>query len=114
MQIGELQVVNEQLEQENIKLWEEIRLLKDQVSYLTHQCNLSSQSAIVAQQQMLSVQTTQQERPEISVLSLKGDDKKVCFYTGLPNYNVLEVLYRLLEPCTSSKRGQEEQNLIIR
>ena len=77
VEIGELLVVNEQLEQENTKLREEIRLLKDQVSYLTHQCNLSSQSAVVAQQQMLSVQTTQEERPEITALSLKGDDKKV-------------------------------------
>ena len=28
---------------------------------------------------MLSVQTTQQERPEISALSLKGDEKEVFF-----------------------------------
>ena len=79
MEIGKVQIVNEQLEQENTKLQEEICLLKDQVSYLTHQCNLSSQSALVAQQQMLSVQTTQQERPEISALSLKGDDKRYVF-----------------------------------
>ena len=71
---------------------------KKQVSYLTHQSNLCSQSAIVAQQQMLFVQTTQPERPEISAFLLKGDDKKVCFYTCLPNYIVFDALDRLLEP----------------
>ena len=34
----------------------------------------------------------QLERPEISALLLKGDDKKVCFYTSLPNNNVFEPL----------------------
>ena len=86
-------------------------MLKDQVSCITHQCNLSSQIAIVVQQQMLSFQTIQQERPEISALLLKGDDEKVCFYTGLSNYNVLKALYRHLEPLLS-KEGKKSRVLI--
>ena len=75
--------------------------VKNTVSYLTHQCNLCTQPAIVDQQQMLSVQTTHLQRPEISALLLKGDEKKVCFYTGLPNNNVFEALDQLLEPLPS-------------
>ena len=30
----------------------------------------------------------QQKKAELSALSLKGDDEKVHFYTGLPNYEV--------------------------
>ena len=113
MEIGELQTVNEQLEQNNIKLWEDICLLKDQVSYLTHQCILSSQSTIVAPQQMLSVQTTQHDRPEISALSLKGDDKKV--HSKNWSTKLQSFASPLSTPgATSFKRGQEEQNFIIR
>ena len=44
---------------------------------------------------MLFVQTSQPERPEISALLFKSDDKKAWFYTGLPKYNVLKPVINL-------------------
>ena len=55
VEIGELQIENEQLSQENTKLREEIDQLRTHVFHLTHLCNLSSQSATIAQEQMLSI-----------------------------------------------------------
>ena len=45
--------------------------------------------------------STQPERPEISGLLLKGNYKKVCFYTGLLNYSVFEALDQLLDSLLS-------------
>ena len=70
--------------------------------HLTHLCSLSSQSATIAEQQVLSIaQQAQQKKAEFTALSLKEDDEKVHFYTGLPNYEVFEKLYQLLEPLLS-------------
>ena len=102
VEIGELQIENEQLIQENTKLREEIDKLRTQMVQLTHLCSLSSQSATIAEQQVLSIaQQAQQKKAEFTALSLKGDDEKVRFYTGLPNYEVFEKLYQLLEPLLS-------------
>ena len=102
VEIGELQIENEQLIQENTKLQEETDKLRTQMVHLTHLCSLSSQSATIAEQQVLSIaQQAQQKKAEFTALSLKGDDEKVRFYTGLPNYEVFEKLYQLLEPLLS-------------
>ena len=61
--------------------------------HLTHLCSLSSQSATIAKQQKLSIgQQAQQMKLEFTALSLKGDEGKVRFYTGLANYEVFEKL----------------------
>ena len=102
VEIGELQIENEQLIQENAKLREEVDMLRNQMFHLTHLCNSSSQSATITQQQMSSIaQQSQQKKAELTALSLKGDDKKVRFYTGLPNYEVFEKVYKLMEPLLS-------------
>ena len=93
MGIGELQIENEQLIQENTKLREEIDQLRTQVFHLTHLCSLSSQAATTAQQQVLPITQQAQQEAELTALSLKDNDDKVCFYTGLPNYEVFEKLY---------------------
>ena len=103
VEIGELLIENEQLIQENTKLQEEIDQLRTQGFHLTHLCHLSSQLATVAQQQVLSITRQAQQEAELSDLSFKDNDDKVCFYTGLPNYEVFEKLYQLLEPLMLSK-----------
>ena len=42
----------------------------------------------------------------LSALSLKNDAQAVCFYTGLPNYEVFEQLYQLLEPLLSKDNSK--------
>ena len=111
MEAGELQIENEQLIQENAKLRGKIDQLRTQVLHLTHLCNLSSQSATVAQQQVLSITGQAQQKAELSALSLKDNDDKVCFYTGLPNYKVFEKLYQLLEPLLSKDDNKSSISL---
>ena len=98
VEIGELQIENQQLDEENTELQDEIDQLRTQVYNLTH----LSQSAITSQQHILSVaQQALQEEAELSAFSLKGNNDKVCFYTGLPNHDIFERLYQLLEPLLS-------------
>ena len=111
VETGELQIENEQLIQENAKLQGKIDQLRTQVLHLTNICNLSSQSAIVAQQQVLSITGQAQQKAELSALSLKDNDDKVCFYTGLPNYKVFEKLYQLLEPLLSKDDNKSSISL---
>ena len=81
--------------------------------HLTHLCNLSSQTATIAQQPVFSIaQQAQQKEVELSGLSLKDNDEKVCFYTGLPNYEVFEKLYQLLEPLLSKDDKKSSISLL--
>ena len=98
MEIGELQIENEQLFQENTKLQDEIERLRTQEFQLKHLCNVSSK---LVRQQILSKKAL-----GLSALSLKNDAQAVCFYTGLPNYEVFEQLYQLLEPLLSKDNSK--------
>ena len=60
---------------------------------------------------MLSIpQLAQQKEAELSALSVKGNDDKVCFYAALPNYEVFEKLYPLLEPLLSKDDNRSSRN----
>ena len=100
VEIGELQIDNKILVQDNERLGEENLLLKSQLSELMCVHNITS-SALKSQ-----------KSNEFSARVLKGDDKKVCFYTGLPSYDVFKGLYQLLEPLLLKDESKSYISLI--
>ena len=91
MEIGVLQIENEQLLIENGKLEQQNLELRGQIFFTnastalqplvhTHQCTSTS--------------------------ALKNDDNKVRFYTGLPTYKVFNGLCSLLQPLTTKDEGK--------
>lgn len=87
VEIGELQLENEALVQQVMKLGEENHALKQLVQSQQSLCMSLADSTC---------------SPAVFGLDLiKDDDSKILFYTGLPSYKVFNGLYRLLEPVVS-------------
>ena len=87
IEIGVLQMENEKLRIENEKLEQQNMELRGQI-FLTN----ASQPLVCAHRDSAS--------------GLENDDKKVCFYTGLPTYKVFNGLCSLLQPLITKDGGK--------
>ena len=95
IEIGELQLDNEVLEHNFIKLEEENQNLHVLMQLVQSQ-------SIVHSQHVLSFTQRQAVSDKFGIYMLKDNDSKILFYTGLPSYKTFHGLYGLLEPLVSS------------
>ena len=87
-EIGTLQIENDLLKEENRKLKDDNMNLKEEVVKLRYNAALTHI--------MAAMESHLPNR--FGACSLDEDDNKVCFYTGLPTYQVFDGLFRLCEP----------------
>ena len=103
IEIGELQIENERLTQQNMLLTEEnFELRNDFRLNAAHSCATTS---LAGQQQMV------ESTSAFGTHSLENNDKKVLFYTGLPSYKVYERLFNLLQPLLSKHPSRSKCSL---
>ena len=93
IEIGEIQMENEELLQVNMKLSEENLQLKSQILRFDVCC--TNYMYLNKHMQM------EKAKNRFGAHSLKNDDRKTCFYTGLPSYKLFEGLFQLLQPLLS-------------
>ena len=118
LSISQLQEDVKSLEDEKIKLMENKRDLEDknkelheqnkelltqnsqlevgtaQAAILNHHLNVQNQHLLV----LLNHSASTLQALRFGVSNIANDDKKTCFYTGLPTYDVFFALYNLLKP----------------
>ena len=118
LSISQLQEDVKSLEDEKIKLMENKRDLEDknkelheqnkelltqnsqlevgtaQAAILNHHLNVQNQHLLV----LLNHSASTLQALRFGVCNIANDDKKTCFYTGLPTYDVFFALYNLLKP----------------
>ena len=94
IEVGELQIENEELFQANRELYEENCQLRRQIIGVNEAFSYSASSSC-------NEMRMEKDMIRFGAHSLKNDDKKTCFYTGLPSYVVFEGLFELLQPLLS-------------
>ena len=108
--IKELHEKNVDLEAENAKLKETISRYESQLHGESHVEKASSDSDASHQQTAVKDAVVKEIQKTISTLesrcltmeSLKDNNKLVKFYTGLPNYDTLKVVFELASKCLLS------------
>ena len=94
IEVGELQIENEKLFQANRELYEENCQLKKQIIGVNVAFSFTTSS-------LCNEMRMEKSKIRFGAHSLKNDNKKTCFYTGLPSYEVFEGLFELLQPLLS-------------
>ena len=116
IEIGELQIQNEQLcidiaglEDHNLSLKQEMSSLDDELLLVLMKLRLAVPNDDLGYRFNVNKQPYQE--PGFTAASLKGDDKKVTFYTGLPSYAAFQGLFKLLEPLLSKDESKSHLSL---
>ena len=105
IEIGELQIENEQLCIDIAELEDQNFSLKQETSSL----NAMLDDTCTWQP---SLNTVPYQKPGFTAASLKGDDKMVTFYTGLPSYTAFQGLFQLFEPLLSKDESKSRLLLV--
>ncbi len=106
IEIGELQIENEQLCIDFAELEDQNFSLKQEMSSLNAMLSETWQPSLHA------VNTQHDQEPGFTAASLKGDDKKVTFYTGLPSYTAFQGVFKLFEPLLSKDESKSRLLLV--
>ncbi len=106
IEIGELQIENEQLCIDFAELEDQNFSLKQEMSSLNAMLSETWQPSLHA------VNTQLDQEPGFTAASLKGDDKKVTFYTGLPSYTAFQGVFNLFEPLLSKDESKSRLLLV--
>ena len=113
-QIAWLEKRNEELQTENEQLkFQKVALEASLTNYCTELAKTNAEKSMLLQ--LRDTLESQVERERFGGESIRNDDAKTCFYTGLPTFTLFIILFNILKSCAQvvpESKGMNEFLLV--